>query len=157
MRGSNNFDEFIDSKADDGLLTCWFDENGTDRPATGQLSNFIDDLVANPEHHVARRLGAIRVLEGAKMNADPMWLPGVMALGEIATRGCRAITESNEGASQIGELDVESGVDNGRRGEHARRNSKPLTLEALGDHVIQSDHDNRSREAGHKTRAAEQP
>ena len=63
-----------------------FDQHRTQCAARGQFENFFDETVANPKDDVARGLGSRRMLEGPKVSADSMFLPGVLPLlnGSVA-------------------------------------------------------------------------
>jgi len=85
------------------------------------------------------------MFEGPKVNADSVFLPGVLPLLNGSVAAGFSVPESHEGAPQIREFDVQARVDDGWRGVDARRYAKSLPVEARPHDPIESNHDDTAR------------
>ena len=97
------------------------------------------------------------MLEGPKVSADSMFAPRVLPLLNGSVAAGFSVAESHETPAQIRELDVEARIDNGRRGVDARRNEKPLPLEARPHDSIEANHDDTARKARDETGGNPEP
>ena len=115
--------------------------------AARQLPDLLDQGAVEPQHHVARRLGARRMLEGLEVDAGAARAPGVLARLEPAGSRGLAEAQTRERPAQIDELPVQARIQDGRRREDPRRNREAPAVEARAHAAVEAQEIARGDEA----------
>ncbi len=112
------------------------EEQRTDLALRLEVADAVDHRARELERDEARRLRAARVLEGAAVDPQLVLAHAVTAERErFAAR--LAVAEPLERPAQVDQRVVEAGVEDQRRGQHARRDAEERALEARPHDAIE--------------------